>query len=112
MSSNVRKHILLLPFPAYGHVIPLLEFGRKIYRHHDVTLAVSSCIVKDLKQRELISDADFPIVAIPDGFTGFEGLNRQNWVDSHTLALPAIADLLRAIPITQQPSTLPGDGSV
>ncbi|OWA53922.1 putative UDP-glycosyltransferase 84A1 [Hypsibius exemplaris] len=109
MSSNVRKHILLLPFPAYGHVIPLLEFGRKIHRYHDVTLAVSSCIVKDLKQRELISDADFPIVAIPDGFTGFEGFNHQNWVDSQTLALPAIADLLRAIPITQRPSTVSGD---
>ncbi|OWA53923.1 putative Cis-zeatin O-glucosyltransferase 2 [Hypsibius exemplaris] len=88
MSLKVRKHILLLPFPAYGHVIPLLELGRKIYRHHDVTFAV----------------------AIPDGFAGFDGLDRQSWLDSQTLVFPAIADLLRAIPINQQPSTRPGDG--
>ena len=66
-----RNHILLIALPAYGHVIPLLELGRKLADHHQITFAVSGCMLEQLREREIIShdDEDVSCIGIPDGWT-------------------------------------------
>ncbi|GAU99547.1 hypothetical protein RvY_10534 [Ramazzottius varieornatus] len=51
----IRKHVLLITFPAYGHIIPILELAKRMARSHEVTFAVSECKVEDIKKRELFS---------------------------------------------------------
>ena len=69
-SPVVRKHILLVPLPAYGHMIPLLELGKKLGQFHDVTFAVSKIRVADLKKRDFVADCDpLTLYAIEDGIT-------------------------------------------
>ena len=102
VDDKLRKHILLLPFAAYGHVIPLLELGRKLFQYHDVTLVVSRCVSDNIKQRELVSRDDFPVLGIADGYTGFEGLDRDSWVKAGSVLMPAVEEFLRAIPTASE----------
>ena len=112
MASGCRKHLLLLPFPAYGHVIPLLELGKKIARCHDVTFAVSGCLFQQIQDRQLISPSDLNLVRIPDGWEDQwdannivkEGSGKQ-MMDS---VFPAVKWLLENIPTATSKSSEPG----
>ncbi|OQV15787.1 putative Cinnamate beta-D-glucosyltransferase [Hypsibius exemplaris] len=105
MTSEVvipRQHFLLLPFPAYGHMIPLAELGKKIARHHDVTFAVSQCLFGQLQKRELVSPKDFTLVCIPDGLAeqldGANVLYPANFVTTLQTVIAGIQSLLQAVP--------------
>ena len=65
-----RKHVLLLTFPAYGHIIPLLGFGKKVSQFHDVTFALSADLIEQLRQREIITeDEHVQFYGVPDGYS-------------------------------------------
>ena len=104
--STNRKHILLLPLPAYGHVIPLLELGKKIVKHHCVTFAVSQCLFDQIQHRQLVAPTDFSLVCIPDGWT--DPLNAQNFVDEANAermmnaVFAGVTKLLQAIPTNEK----------
>ncbi|OQV15786.1 putative UDP-glycosyltransferase 84A1 [Hypsibius exemplaris] len=105
MTSEVvipRQHFLLLPFPAYGHMIPLAELGRKIAQHHDVTFAVSQCLFEQIQKRELISPEDFALVCIPDGLAeqldGANVLDQTTFITTMETVIPGVRSLLQAVP--------------
>ena len=101
-----RRHFLLLPFPAYGHVIPLSELGKRIAQHHHVTFAVSQCLFEQIQQRELISPADFNLVCIPDGIV--EQIDADNVGKPEKLeemickVNPAVKKLIQALPTSSK----------
>ncbi|OQV15783.1 putative UDP-glycosyltransferase 84A1 [Hypsibius exemplaris] len=105
MASGVvipRQHFLLLPFPAYGNMIPLAELGRKIARHHDVTFAVSQCLFEQIQKRELISPEDFTLVCIPDGLAeqleGANILDQTTFTTTMNTVILGVRSLLQAVP--------------
>jgi UDP-glucoronosyl and UDP-glucosyl transferase len=71
MSSESRKHVLFVAIPAFGHMIPLLQLAQKISPHHRVTFAVSQIKMKEIQERELLTDNSISLVSIPDGY--YEG---------------------------------------
>ena len=101
-----RRHFLLLPFPAYGHMIPLSELGKRIAQHHHVTFAVSECLFEQIQQRELISPADFNLVCIPDGVV--EQMDADNvgkpekFEEMMSKVYPAVKKLIQALPISSK----------
>ncbi|OQV15785.1 putative UDP-glycosyltransferase 84A1 [Hypsibius exemplaris] len=105
MASEIvipRQHFLLLPFPAYGHMIPLAELGKKITQHHDVTFAVSKCLFEQIQKREFLSHEDFALVCIPDGLAeqldGANVLNQTTFTTTINTAILGVRSLLQAVP--------------
>ena len=100
-SSISKRHILLVSFPAFGHMIPILELAKKLSKYHTVTFAISAAKVSDLTSRELTQQGDtVQIAGIADGV--FEDFDNPG--DLNTLRVicdgvfPAVADLLRNVP--------------
>ncbi|MQM23462.1 hypothetical protein Taro_056525 [Colocasia esculenta] len=49
-----RAHVVLLPFPAQGHVNPMLEFGKRLAaRGLPVTLAITRFVARSMPQPEM-----------------------------------------------------------
>ena len=90
-----RKHILLVTYPAYGLMIPLLEFARKLSTVHDVTFAVSAEMIEGMRKRELILDGEtIAFYAIPDGIS----TEHLSLLDGLKLVQPAVEKLIDALP--------------
>ncbi|XP_055332398.1 uncharacterized protein LOC129584288 [Paramacrobiotus metropolitanus] len=51
-----KCHVLLLSFPAFGHIIPILELARKVAKHHTVTLALSESKIAEMMKKEIFSN--------------------------------------------------------
>ena len=102
--ASSKMHILLMSFPAYGHIIPILELAKKIAAHHDVTFALSASKIGDLKKREIIRASDpVEMFGIEDGVMD----DFDNPVDPEAMArvfqavLPAVAKLLTEMPVNK-----------
>ncbi|XP_055328770.1 uncharacterized protein LOC129581608 isoform X2 [Paramacrobiotus metropolitanus] len=60
-----RSHALLVSPPLFGHIIPLLELGKKLMDHgYFVTMVLSKSKVNQLYQRELIPDRFQPVLRL------------------------------------------------
>ncbi|OWA52897.1 putative UDP-glycosyltransferase 85A1 [Hypsibius exemplaris] len=114
MAATPRKHVLIIALPAYGHLIPLLELGRKVVKYHDVTFAVSHSRVADIKARELASEADFPFYGIPDGFveTNVQLIDRTEFAAMMEKVLPAIRKLLETVPTGNDRPSVDGPSGI
>ncbi|OQV24498.1 hypothetical protein BV898_01560 [Hypsibius exemplaris] len=69
-----RRNILLLNFAHYGHIIPLLELGKKLSQHHDVDFLVSSVRVPEIAFRGLLpadtlTTGSLNVIGLADGLT-------------------------------------------
>jgi hypothetical protein len=74
--SHRKKHLLFLSFPAFGHIIPLLEFNRKLSNYHRITFAVSDDILSQMAKRGLINNYGLPnlkIIGVKDGYVYEDG---------------------------------------
>ncbi|OQV15788.1 putative Cyanohydrin beta-glucosyltransferase [Hypsibius exemplaris] len=99
----MRKHILLVTIPSYGHIIPLLELARRIAPFHRVTFAVSQFELGEIRQRELVSSEDpFTLHGIPDGYFLLESEKSQSgqiFQKIHQFVIPGTVAFLKALPI-------------
>ena len=108
-----RKHVVLMPLPAIGHISPLWELAKKIADedHHEVTFVVSEAKVADMERRKIASltsktaNHGVRIYGLKDGLT--EILDK-NIDPHHLLALvkeisPVQKAFLEAIPTRNQP---------
>ncbi|XP_055337370.1 uncharacterized protein LOC129587586 [Paramacrobiotus metropolitanus] len=50
----MTQHVLCIAFPAFGHIIPLLELAKKMSNNFLVTFCVSEQKVTYIKERELL----------------------------------------------------------
>ncbi|GAU92660.1 hypothetical protein RvY_04709 [Ramazzottius varieornatus] len=67
--GGAKKHFLLLPYPAFGHITPLLELSRKIAATgHQASLAVSESLLKDMRTRKMMTPQEETLI-------NFVGLN-------------------------------------
>lgn len=109
-----RKHVVVMPLPAIGHICPLWELAKKIADedHFEVTFVVSESKVHEMEQRKISSTSKkgnhgVRIYGLKDGLT--ESLDKT--IDpNHLLALvkeisPAQRAFLEAIPTRNQPET-------
>nr|UHB15571.1 UDP-glycosyltransferase [Paris polyphylla] len=96
-AGNGRRrsgHVLLLPFPAQGHINPLLQFGKRLASHGAATtIAITRFFRKTSKPAETVGPV--ALAAISDGFDegGFNAadsarsyLDRLELAGSETLA--------------------------
>jgi hypothetical protein len=51
-------HSVLITSPFFGHMIPLLDFAKRLSIHHHVTFVVSASKLDMLKQRGFIDQND------------------------------------------------------
>ncbi|XP_055337249.1 uncharacterized protein LOC129587490 [Paramacrobiotus metropolitanus] len=105
-----KKHIVVIAFPGYGHLIPLLSFARKAAEHHHVTFVISKCKLNDLRTRELFTAEDEKTIAligledgIPDG--AGEDTNPSVWGMLWDGIIPSIEAFLRTVPTPNKPSS-------
>jgi hypothetical protein len=49
-------HVVLITSPFFGHIIPLLDFAKRLSVYHHVTYVVSASILDVLKQREFLTE--------------------------------------------------------
>ncbi len=47
--ASVRKHIVLVAPPFFGHALPLLHLAHKLSRFHRITFAVSEAILENIR---------------------------------------------------------------
>jgi hypothetical protein len=94
----------VLGFPAFGHLIPMLELSKKISKVHRVSFAVSEGILSQVVKRELFSSADFPnlkMIGIKDGYQYVDGeiLSKEEvFQNLLTMVNKGCEDLIRALP--------------
>ncbi|CAF1613062.1 unnamed protein product, partial [Adineta ricciae] len=66
-------HIVLITSPFFGHIVPILDFARRLSAYHHVTYIVSASKLYLLKQRGLIDDSSdsseskLDIIGLNDG---------------------------------------------
>ncbi|XP_055356964.1 uncharacterized protein LOC129602044 [Paramacrobiotus metropolitanus] len=75
-----KKHVLLVPYPAFGHVTPLLELGKKLVESHHVTFLVSDCKIASIRRKEIMlhqddSDSSVKLLGLMDGLTDEDDKN-------------------------------------
>lgn len=66
------KHVLILPYPAFGHINPLLDLARKISQFHRVTFAVSEIKLVLLRRHGALNpqiESQINFIGLQDGFT-------------------------------------------
>ena len=106
-ATPARKHVLFSTFPGYGHIIPLLEFAKRVGQFHDVTFAVSNFTLTDMKKRELITDADtVKMYGIQDGITqepDHDPSNKAAMGDFFKTIYSSFGQLMATIPTAQSP---------
>lgn len=54
MSETRDKHFLVVAYPTFGHIIPLITFARKVSGYHFVTIIVSKSYLEVLEKRDLL----------------------------------------------------------
>jgi UDP:flavonoid glycosyltransferase YjiC (YdhE family) len=114
--SARRRHFLLISFPAFGHIIPLLELGKKMSEHHDVTFLVSNNKLDAIAKRNLIPPeygGKLQLQGLQDGLV--KDLDSQPGVDevlriSNQMA-PALTDFLQSLPSLDKRTTT-GDSAL
>ncbi|XP_055353946.1 uncharacterized protein LOC129599669 [Paramacrobiotus metropolitanus] len=104
---SAKKHVLFLSFPAFGHIIPLLEFARKVAKHHTVTFAVSRSKMEEMIKKELFGDEsaeNIKLLPIDDEPIAFG--ETDNPIDDQKAfalifesVLPAVKNLLLKVPL-------------
>lgn len=75
-----KPHIIAVPFPAQGHVMPLMEFSQCL-AHHDFkvtfvnTQHIHKQVMNALADESHIRNVHIHLVSIPDGLEPGEGRN-------------------------------------
>ncbi|OQV15145.1 putative cis-zeatin O-glucosyltransferase [Hypsibius exemplaris] len=109
INRNPNIHILFATFPAFGHIIPLLELAKKVSKFYRVTFAVSASKLPDFAKRELLQPtddvqlygiADQVVDDLEDVIT--DGALGKAFAD----VLPAFAHFLRSMPTRQEPKSM------
>ncbi|OWA50019.1 putative UDP-glycosyltransferase 74D1 [Hypsibius exemplaris] len=105
----MQKHILVISFPAFGHITPLLELSKRLSKYHRISFAVSSSKADAIANRGLIPahyQHQIAVLPIEDGLTP----DYDKIIDPKHLAAglqqmePAQRELLRNMPILDHPN--------
>ncbi|XP_055356956.1 uncharacterized protein LOC129602038 [Paramacrobiotus metropolitanus] len=62
----IRKHVLAMAFPAFGHYIAMMELAKRIVPHHDVTVVISDTRREEIRQRHLVPPAPIGFHTVDD----------------------------------------------
>ena len=78
-SKNGELHVLVMPFPAQGHVIPFMELSQNLVKHGFKATFVNTDfsqerIVKSFTGKDNVGD-QIRLVSIPDGLEAWEDRN-------------------------------------
>lgn len=79
---DVRKHILIVTFPSFGHIMAQMQLAVRISKYHDVTMAVSSLLTEEISRRNLMPNGGgVELKVIRDGLEGRAAPESPNeWV--------------------------------
>lgn len=98
-----RKHIAVIAFPGYGHLIPLLDFAKKCADYHNVSFVISKSKLGDLKTRELFTEVDktlINLVGLEDGIP--DGLGEDTvpsvWDSMFDGIIPSVTRFIDSLP--------------
>ena len=65
-----NPHVLVVPYPAQGHIIPLLELSNRLAQHgFDVTFVNTQHIDEKVKNAMSLMDSKIRVVLIEDGLS-------------------------------------------
>ena len=73
-----KPHLLAVPLPAQGHVLPLMEFSFCLAKQGLMRVTfvntefIHGRLVNDFMDRDSIGEDQFRLVLIPDGLTDAE----------------------------------------
>lgn len=71
MSSTNRKHILVVPVPFFGHIIPTFGLAKRLHEYAKITFAVHNVMLNVMRKRGVLTTDDekiIDIVGIEDGY--------------------------------------------
>lgn len=67
-----KKHVFMYVYPAFGHIIPMLNLAKKISSVHLTTFAVSKVKLEALRNRGLVTagvESTIKFMGVEDGLT-------------------------------------------
>ena len=109
--STQKLHVLVVTYPRFGHIVPLLELSRKIAKHHYVTFVISQCSYEELLEKELYSDAEkdtFKLYILEDELD-MAHANSMAFHDSFVYmwdnTITAVRQLLSVVPTPSNPKS-------
>ncbi|CAH8262683.1 unnamed protein product [Arabidopsis lyrata] len=98
MAVSAHHHVVLFPYMSKGHIIPLLQFGRLLLRHHrkEPTISFTVTVFTTPKNQPFISDflSDAPEIKVislpfPENITGIPpGVESTDKLPSMSLYVP------------------------
>ncbi|KAI3717013.1 hypothetical protein L1987_68310 [Smallanthus sonchifolius] len=71
----VKPHVLLLPGPAQGHVIPLMELDQRLVKHGAKVTCVNTEVTHKVIMGNWLENNGMQMVSIPDGLEPWEDRN-------------------------------------
>ncbi|XP_055354785.1 uncharacterized protein LOC129600328 [Paramacrobiotus metropolitanus] len=112
--SPPRQHVLLFPYPLFGHISPLLQLARKMAPHHDVTFVTSALRVQQLRQRGIFTAADeasIQLVGLLDALQESDDTEGtfQQMLEVGEKTFPFMTKLFRTLPSSASPDALGDD---
>ncbi|MED6148093.1 hypothetical protein PIB30_050004 [Stylosanthes scabra] len=84
MGSSAQQHVLLFPFMAKGHTIPLLQFGRTLLNRHVAVTVVTTPANRPFIE-ESLAGTTASIVTIPFSSTAVPGVESTDKLPSMSL---------------------------
>ncbi|XP_073277345.1 hydroquinone glucosyltransferase-like [Primulina huaijiensis] len=103
MADTKKTHIAILPTPGMGHLIPLVEFSKTLFRQHGIlsTFFVPTDGPLSKAQKSFLSDlpASIEYVLLPP--VCFDDLGPDTWIETVisltiTRSLPSLHDAVKA----------------
>ncbi|MED6109680.1 hypothetical protein PIB30_035948 [Stylosanthes scabra] len=84
MGSSAQQHVLLFPFMAKGHTIPLLQFGRILLNRHVAVTVITTPANRPFVEESLAGTAA-SVVTIPFTSTAVPGVESTDKLPSMSL---------------------------
>lgn len=105
-----KKHILFLPFPAIGHITPLLQLATKISKFHDVTFAISELKLDEIRKKDIIKEhcqSNIKFLGLRDGLTAEDDkdVSLQGLIRNAEKMEAVVRTLFENMPIPSDPKS-------
>ncbi|GAV04716.1 hypothetical protein RvY_14951 [Ramazzottius varieornatus] len=108
------KTFLVLPYPGFGHIIPMLELSRKIAASgHRVGFAVSENLLDDMRHRKIYNASEgenISFLGLKDGVRHptAESLSIEIFDELHDKLNASLGSFLASLNVGSQPPNLGG----
>ncbi|GAV06257.1 hypothetical protein RvY_16276 [Ramazzottius varieornatus] len=101
LDHSRRVHIVLAPYTAFGHLIPLFELAKRLCPHHKCTIALSESLYLLAQARGTLNQIDgngIEFLPLKDGHNYTQLDQYWDFLEIHKLNSAAVSKLIDSLP--------------